>query len=58
MASIKIPSRQALSRGIVLSGVLAAVGYLGFSLWAGWSEVLHALGMVGAGVLFWPLPCR
>jgi uncharacterized protein (TIRG00374 family) len=49
MASIKIPSRQALSRGIVLSGVLAAVGYLGFSLWAGWSEVLHALGMVGAG---------
>lgn len=52
MASLKIPSRQALSRGIVLSGVLAALGYLGFSLWAGWGEVLHALGTVGAGGIF------
>lgn len=41
-----------LTRGVILSACLAAVGYLGFSLWAGSGEVLHGLHMVGiVGVL-------
>jgi len=39
-------------RGLLLSVGLSAVGYLGFSLWAGWGEVSTAfarIGMAGLG---------
>jgi uncharacterized protein (TIRG00374 family) len=37
------------SRSVMLSVVLSALGYLGFSLWGGWPEVSRA--MVAVGVL-------
>lgn len=37
------------SRHLVLSIVLAALGYLAFALWGGWREVGTAFGAVGAG---------
>lgn len=34
-------------RALLLSVLLAALGYLAFSLWVGWAEVLAALGRIG-----------
>jgi uncharacterized protein (TIRG00374 family) len=34
-------------RAVIVSVVLAACGYLFFSLWAGWAEVVHAVRQVG-----------
>ena len=39
-------------RAVLWSVALAALGYLGLSLWAGWREVLAAVVAVGPGVLF------
>jgi len=36
-------------RAVLLSVMGAVLGYLGFSLWAGWSEVSQAVGRVGLG---------
>jgi uncharacterized protein (TIRG00374 family) len=36
-------------RGLAISVALAALGYLGFVVWAGWSEVLRAFSEVGIG---------
>jgi len=38
-------------RAVLWSVVLAALGYLGLSLWAGWRDVLAAVVLVGPGVL-------
>jgi uncharacterized membrane protein YbhN (UPF0104 family) len=38
-----------LSRRVALSALVAVVGYLGFSLWAGWREVVAAFAAVGVG---------
>jgi uncharacterized protein (TIRG00374 family) len=35
------------SRAVLLSVVLSALGYLGFSLWGGWPEVSRAVAAVG-----------
>lgn len=35
-------------RALILSVLLAAAGYLGFSLWGGWAEVVRAAARVGA----------
>ncbi len=46
------PGQGDLRRGVVISGVIAAIGYFGFTLWAGWRDVLAALtavGVVGMG---------
>lgn len=34
-------------RAVILSIVISALGYLGFSLWGGWQAVSNAVGMVG-----------
>lgn len=34
-------------RAVILSVVVSALGYLGFSLWGGWQEVCSAVGKVG-----------
>lgn len=34
-------------RAVILSVVISALGYLGFSLWGGWQEVSSAVGKVG-----------
>lgn len=34
-------------RAVILSVVISALGYLGFSLWGGWPEVCGAVGKVG-----------
>lgn len=41
--------RGRLARGVVISALAAAIGYLGFSLWAGWRGVVDALVAVGFG---------
>ncbi len=41
-----------LARGAIVSALVAAAAYLGFSLWAGWSGVTAALGEVGGYGLF------
>lgn len=39
------------TRAVVWSVLLAAAAYLGFALWSGWRDVVHAVGQVGlAGV--------
>ena len=40
------PGRQRGMRALILSVILAAAGYLGFSLWGGWHEVMAALAQV------------
>lgn len=35
-------------RALVWSALLSAIGYLGFSLWAGWQDVGSSVGKVGA----------
>lgn len=34
-------------RGVIFSIVLAAIAYLGFSMWAGWKDVVSAFKLVG-----------
>ena len=48
MGEIKLPSRTVLERGLILSIVMAAIGYLGFSIWAGWQDVVSALTQIGS----------
>lgn len=47
MSKINLPSRTTLERGVIVSVALAAGGYLGFSVWIGWREVLGAFSSVG-----------
>jgi uncharacterized membrane protein YbhN (UPF0104 family) len=41
------PDQKHLGRGVVVSGLVAASGYFAFSIWAGWRDVLAALGAIG-----------
>ncbi len=41
------PGQRRLGRGVVVSALVAAICYFGFSIWAGWRDVLSALGSVG-----------
>jgi glycosyltransferase 2 family protein len=47
LSSVNLPLRA-----VLWSVALAALGYLGLSLWAGWRAVVGALAQVGLGVLF------
>lgn len=48
MTALQVPRGLAL-RSLTLSVVVAAIGYLAFVLWGGWSQVLAAISMVGVG---------
>ena len=41
------PVQKQLGRGVVISALAAALGYFAFSVWAGWRDVLAALGAIG-----------
>lgn len=43
--------RQRGMRALILSVILAAAGYLAFSLWGGWHEVVAATKTISAGLL-------
>ncbi|MEW6648396.1 MAG: lysylphosphatidylglycerol synthase transmembrane domain-containing protein [Pseudomonadota bacterium] len=48
----QVPARPVRGlRALILSVVAAAVGYLGFSLWGGWQDVVAALRQVSLPVL-------
>ncbi|MCW8829048.1 MAG: flippase-like domain-containing protein [Gammaproteobacteria bacterium] len=51
MNSVKASRPLPGIRALVISVVAAAIGYLAFSLWGGWQDVLHALAKVSAGLL-------
>lgn len=42
-------------KALVFSVIIAALGYIGFSLWGGWSDVVAALGKVSLSLLLWLL---
>jgi uncharacterized protein (TIRG00374 family) len=46
-----LPASGLPLRAVLWSVALAALGYLGLSLWAGWREVVAAIVRVGPGVL-------
>lgn len=57
MKAAEAPAGQSENPGSLLSGwrykavlwsvLLSAIGYLGFALWSGWHDVVHAVAKVG-----------